>query len=78
MLRLLLRLRRLGGAGAISNAREELVASHARVVTARAACSRVQTIDNARAAASLLARPHSWPPATPATPAEQPGTRRAA
>ena len=57
MERLLLRMRRWGNDGAVTNARTELIRAHDEQVAARVVARRVSGRDAARVAACLLAAP---------------------
>jgi hypothetical protein len=63
MERLLLRMRRWGNDGAVSNARNELIRAHDREVTATVVARRVFDRDTRRVAASLFAAPRADRPA---------------
>jgi hypothetical protein len=61
--RLLLRMRRWGNDGALTNARTELIRVHDQEVAATVVARRVFDRDASRVAASLFAAPHPRRPA---------------
>ena len=61
--RLLLRMRRWGNDGALTNVRTELIRFHDQQVAASVLARRVQDRDAPRVAASLFAAPHRREPA---------------
>jgi hypothetical protein len=59
MERLLLRMRRWGNDGAVTNARRELIRVHDEHIAATVVARRVFDRDTTRVAASLFAAPHT-------------------